>query len=219
MIAHRNFVLAMGVSALAAPLASLAQQSAKIARIGLLLPETPSVDASRLEGLRAGLRDHGYVEGKSIAIEIRSAEGNYDRLPELAAELAKLKVDVIVVFGAKAVSAATRATTTIPIVDPVMGDPVAAGLGTSLARPGGNVTGMVQFSVEGGAKRLEFLKEAVPSITRVAVLINPANFGSPRQVQAIRVTASALKLELQALEVRSAKEIGPTFSAIAQGAH
>ena len=151
----------MGVSALAAPLASFAQPSTKTARIGLLIPETPSVEASRVDALRAGLRDHGYVEGQNINIEVRSAEGNYDRLPGLAAELAKLKVDVIVVFGAKAVSAATRATTTIPIVDPVMGDPVAAGLGTSLARPGGNVTGMVQFSVEGGAKRLEFLKEAV----------------------------------------------------------
>jgi putative tryptophan/tyrosine transport system substrate-binding protein len=217
MIVRRHFVLALGMSALAAPLVSFAQQSAKIARIGLLIPETPSVEASRIEGLRAGLRDHGYAEGKNIAIEIRSAEGNYDRLPGLAAELVKLKVDVIVAFGSKAVSAATRSTTTIPIVDPVMGDPVAAGLGSSLARPGGNVTGMVQFSVEGGAKRLEFLKEAVPRITRVAVLINPANESSPRQVQAMRVTASALKLELQALEVRSAKEIGPTFEAMAQG--
>jgi putative ABC transport system substrate-binding protein len=217
VIARRQFVLALCVSALAAPRAMFAQQSAKIARIGLLIPETASVESSRIEGLRAGLRDHGYAEGKNIAIEIRSAEGDYDRLSELVAELAKLKVDVIVAFGSKAVSAATRGTTTIPIVDPVMGDPVAAGLGTSLARPGGNVTGMVQFSVEGGAKRLEFLKEAVPRITRVAVLINPANTSSPRQVEALRVTASALKLELQALEVRSAKEIGPTFSAIAQG--
>jgi putative ABC transport system substrate-binding protein len=145
MIARRQFVVALGVSALAAPCALFAQQSAKIARIGLLIPETASVESSRIEGLRAGLRDHGYVEGKNIAIEIRSAEGDYDRLSELVAELAKLKVDVIVAFGSKAVSAATRATTTIPIVDPVMGDPVAAGLGTSLARPGGNVTGMVQF--------------------------------------------------------------------------
>jgi putative ABC transport system substrate-binding protein len=98
-----------------------------------------------------------------------------------------------------------------------MGDPVASGLGTSLARPGGNVTGLGQFSVEAGAKRLEFLKEAVPRITRVAVLINPANATSQRQVDAMRVTANALHLELQALEVRYAKEIGPTFAALAQG--
>src|SRR5439155_27327512 len=106
---------------------------------------------------------------KNIAIELRSAEGNYDRLSELAVELARLKVDVIVAFGTKAVLAAQRATTTIPIVDPVMGDPVAIGLSSSLARPGGNITGSVQFSVEGGAKRLDLLKEAVPRITRVAV--------------------------------------------------
>jgi putative ABC transport system substrate-binding protein len=217
VIARRRFVLALGVSALAAPLALFAQQSAKVPRVGFLIPETLSVEATRIEGLRAGLRDHGYVEGKNIAIEIRSADGNYDRLPELVAELAKLKVDVIVAFGAKAVSAASRATATIPIVDPSMGDPVASGLGASLARPGGNVTGLGQFSVESGAKRLELLKEAVPRIARVAVLINPANESSTRQVEAMRVTANALHLELQALEVRNAKEIVPTFAALAQG--
>jgi putative ABC transport system substrate-binding protein len=217
VIARRHFVFALAVTALAAPLASLAQHSGKVPRIGLLIPETPSVEASRVEALRAGLRDHGYVEGKSIAIELRSADGNYDRLPELAVELTKLKVDVIVAFGSKAVSAAMRATTTIPIVDPVMGDPVAAGLSSSLARPGGNVTGSVQFSPEAGAKRLELLKEAVARTARIAVLLNPANPGSPLQLQAMRATANALKLELQAVEVRNAKELGPTFAAIEQG--
>ena len=128
MIARRRFVVALGVMALAMPLISPAQQQPKVARIGLLIPETPSVEATRIDALRAGLRERGYIEGKSIAIELRSAEGNYDRLPELVAELVILKVEVIVAFGAKAVSAAQRATTTIPIVDPVMGDPVAAGL-------------------------------------------------------------------------------------------
>ncbi len=217
MIARRRFVLALGVTALATPFISPAQQQPKVARIGLLIPETLSVEATRVDALRAGLRERGYIDGKNIAIELRSAEGNYDRLPELVAELVNLKVDVIVAFGAKAVSAAQHATTTIPIVDPVMGDPVAAGLSSSLARPGGNITGSVQFSVEGGAKRLELLKEAVPRISRMAVLINPANAGSSLQVRAMRATADALKLELQVLEVRSAKDLGTTFVAIEQG--
>ena len=209
-------MLAMGGSALAAPLVLFAQQQKTVPRIGLLIPETVSVETTRVEALRSGLRDHGYVEGKNIIFELRSADGNYDRLPDLAAELAKLKVDVIVAFGTKAVSAAQRATTTIPIVDPVMGDPVALGLSGSLARPGGNVTGSVQFSVEGGAKRVELLKEAVPRITRIAILINPANTGNPLQLQAMRVTANALKLEVQALEVRNAKELGDALATLAQ---
>ena len=159
MIARRRFVLALGVSALAAPPVSFPQQQRLIPRIGLLIPESLSIEVVRVDALRAGLREHGYVEGKNIAIEIRSADGSYDRLPELAAELARLKVEAIVAFGTKAVSAATRATTTIPIVDPVMGDPVAFGLSSSLAQPGRNITGSVQFSPEAGAKRLELLKE------------------------------------------------------------
>ena len=181
------------------------------------MSETLSAQASRMDALRAGLRERGYVEGKNIAIELRSADGNYDRLPQLAAELASLNVDVVVAFGAKAVSAAQRATTTLPIVDPSMGDPVALGLSSSLARPGGNIIGSVTFNPEASAKGLEFLKEAVPRILRVALLINPANAESPLQQQVIRATANALKLELQALEVRNAKELGATFATMAQG--
>ena len=216
MIDRRQFVLALGVSALAAPLVSLAQQP-KVPRVGFLISETLSGQASRVDALRAGLRDRGYVEGKNIAIEIRAADGNYDRLPELAVELTRIKVDVIVAFGTKAVLAAMRASTTIPIVDPVMSDPVALGLSNSLARPGGNITGSAQFGPEAYGKRLEFLKEAVPRVTRVGALINPANMASAMQVQAMRAAANALKLELQALEVRTAKEFGDTFAAMAQG--
>jgi putative ABC transport system substrate-binding protein len=161
MIARRRFVVALGVSALATPLILPAQQQPKVARIGLLIPETPSVEATRVDALRAGLRERAYVEGKNIVIDLRSAEGNYDRLPELAADLTKLKVDLIVAFGTKAVSAAQRATTTIPIVDPVMGDSIAIGLSNTLARPSANITGSIQFSPETGGKRLEFLKEAL----------------------------------------------------------
>ena len=216
MTDRRRFVLALGASALAVSLASLAQQQRKVPRVGFLMSETRSSEATRIEAVRAGLREHGYVEGTNIAIEIRSADGNYDRLPELAAELAGLQVDVIVAFGAKAVVAARRATTTTPIVDPIMGDPVALGLSSGLARPGGNITGSVAFNSEANAKGLAFLKEAVPRISRVAMLVNPANAGTSLGVQNVRAAASALKLDLQTIEVRNADEIGVTFATIAQ---
>jgi putative ABC transport system substrate-binding protein len=200
------------VTALAVAAASVAQPQSKMPHVGLLIPERLSVEASRIDALRLGLREHGYVEGKSIVLDIRSAEGHPDRLPDLAQDLAMRRVDVIVVFGSKSVSAAMRATTTIPIVDPVMGDPVAFGLADSLARPGRNVTGSVQFSPEAGAKRLELLKEAFPRVARVAVLVNPANPGTPIQVQHLRATASALKVDLEVLEVRDAKQLEATFS-------
>lgn len=215
MIDRRQFVLAVVVTALVAPLVSLAQQP-KVPRVGILISETVSGQASRVDALRAGLRDHGYIEGKNIAIEIRSADGNYDRLPELAAELTRLKVDVIVAVGTKAVLAAMHATTTIPIVDPVMSDPVALGLSNSLARPGGNVTGSAGFGPEAYAKRLQFLKEAVPGITRVGVLVNPANTASAMQVEAMRAAAKALNLRLQVLELRAASEFESGFAAMAR---
>jgi putative ABC transport system substrate-binding protein len=201
-------LLALG----AAPLASLAQQPPrKVPRIGLLISETPAGQASRIEALRAGLRDLGYVEGGSIAIELRSADGNYDRLPALAAELARLKVDVIVALGIKATLAAKGATTTIPIVFPLNGDPVAAGVVSSLARPGGNLTGSAIFGPEVAAKRLELFKETVPRISRVAVLVNPSSpFGAT--LQAMRAAAKVLKLELQVFEVRTPTEFEGVFS-------
>jgi putative ABC transport system substrate-binding protein len=215
MIDRRQFVLAVVVTAFVAPLVSLAQQP-KVSRVGILISETVSGQARRVDALRAGLRDHGYIEGKNIAIEIRSADGNYDRLPELAAELTRLKVDVIVAVGTKAVLAAMHATTTIPIVDPVMSDPVALGLSNSLARPGGNVTGSAGFGPEAYAKRLQFLKEAVPGITRVGVLVNPANTASAMQVEAMRAAAKALNLRLQVLELRAASEFESGFAAMAR---
>ena len=216
MIDRRKLALMLGMSVLATPLASLAR-SPEVPRVELLISETVSGQASRVDALRLGLRDRGYVEGKNIVVEIRSADGNYDLLPRLAAELVTLKVDVIVAFGTKAVVEAMRATATIPIVEPIMGDPVALGLSSNLARPQGNVTGSSQFGPEAYAKRLEFLKEAVPSIVRVAVLVNPANAASGFQVHAIRAASDALKLELQVLEVRTGKEFGNAFAAMAQG--
>ena len=219
MNTRRRIVLALLAGALAAPLASFAQQpQGTVPRIGFLISETLSSQARRVEALRSGLRDLGYVEGKSIAIEVRSADGRYDRLPELAAELTRLKVDVLVAFGIKAVVAAKHATTTIPIVVPATAsDLVAMGLISSLARPGGNITGSAMFGPETAAKQVELFKEAVPRITRVAVLLNPANAARGVILQSMRATANSLKLELQPFEVRTPKEFGRTFSAMIRG--
>jgi putative tryptophan/tyrosine transport system substrate-binding protein len=155
-----------------------AQQPAKIPRIGILTPDPASARASQFEAFRQGLRELGYIEGQNIAIEWRSAEGRSDRLPVLAAELVSLKVDVIFTSTTPAVRAAKQATTMIPIVMAVGGDPVAGGLIASLARPASNVTGFYNQSPELSGKRLELLKEAAPKVSRVAVLWNPDGAGA-----------------------------------------
>jgi len=213
---RRRFVAAIG-AALAAPLESFAQQPAKIARIGFLIPAYASSYASRVEALRAGLRDLGYVEGSNFVIEFRVADGKYDRLPDLAAELVRLKVDVIVTGGTPGTRAAKRATTAIPIVMAVSGDAVSTGLIASLARPGGNVTGSTYFDPELHAKRLELLKEAVPRITQVGALINPDNpQAMGTTLQALRLAAETLTVELSLFEARSPKEFEGAFSAMAK---
>ena len=213
---RRRFVAAIG-AALAAPLESFAQQPAKIARIGFLIPAYASSYASRVEALRAGLRERGYVEGRDFVIEFRVADGNYDRLPGLAAELARLKVDVIVTAGTPGTRAAKQATAAIPIVMAVSGDAVATGLIASLARPGGNVTGTTYFDPELHAKRLELLKEAVPRITRVGALINPDNpQATGTTLQALRRAAESLKVELPLFEARRPSEFEGAFSAMAK---
>jgi putative ABC transport system substrate-binding protein len=217
-VERREFIVGT-LSLLAAPLASFAQPPpGKAPRIGLLISETLAGTASRIEALRAGLRDRGYVEGLTLAIEVRSAEGRYERLPGLAAELARLRVDVIVAFGIKALVAAKGATTTVPIVIPVTSsDPVAMGLVDSLARPGGNITGSTTFGPEVMAKRLELLREFVPRVTRVAVLVNPANASFGPTLRQMNVTAQSLKLSLQPFEVRAPAEIDGIFGAMAKG--
>lgn len=214
---RREFVTLLGATVVAWPLASFAQQQGKVPRIGFLISETLSGQASRIEALRAGLRELGYVEGKSIVIEFRPADGNYDRLPELAAELVRLKVDVLVAFGGKAVLAAKGATTTIPIVVPSSGDPVLMGIVNSLSRPGGNVTGSAMFGPEISAKWLELMKEAAPRVARVAVLVNPINPSSRLTLEAMLATAKSLKLELRSFEVRSSEEFNGAFAAMAKG--
>ena len=194
-----------------------AQQPKKVPRIGYLSSFDPATESARAEAIRLALRELGYIEGQNIAIEYRYAEGKLDRSPELAAELVRLKVDIIVVAGgAGLIRAAKNATKTIPIVMVGAGsDPVEAGLVESLARPGGNVTGITNLARELGGKRLELLKEAVPKVARVAVLYDPANPASVLEVkEVLPVAARALGLTIQPWEVRAADDFERVFAAL-----
>ena len=194
-----------------------AQQPKKVFRIGYLSGTNRATDAPRAEGIRRALRDLGYIEGQNIAIEYRHAEGKSERYPELTADLVRLKVDVIVVAGGTTtIRAAQNATKTIPIVMTGTGlDPVKAGLVESLARPGGNVTGLTTLNTELGGKRLELLKEAVPKLGRVAVLYNPANPGATREVKEdLPVAAQALGLTVRTWEVRDAEDFDRVFAGL-----
>ena len=194
-----------------------AQQPKKVPRIGYLSRVDPARESARSEAIRLALRELGYIEGQNIAIEYRYAEGKRDRFPELAAELVRLKVDIIVVPGGAApIRAAKNATKTIPIVMTGAGaDPVEAGFVESLARPGGNVTGLTTLSRELGGKRLELFKEAVPKLARVAVLYDPANPGSVLEVkEVLPVAARALGLTIQPWEVRDADDFEKVFAAL-----
>jgi len=205
---------------LATPCVTVAQQ--QIPRIGYLTGVFPcSGPVPSIDAFRQGLRELGYTEGKNIDIECRSADGKPDRLAELAAELVRLKVNVIIAAGGELVArAAKQATQTIPIVMTNAADPVETGLITSLARPGSNVTGLVTISPELGGKRLALLKEAFPKVDRVAVLTNPANPEQKVRLKEIEVAAQALVLQLQVLEVREPNDFDLAFSAITrQHAH
>jgi putative ABC transport system substrate-binding protein len=198
------------------PVAAGAQQTAKIPRIGFLSPSSPSDSRTplRFGAFRQGLRELGYLEGRTIAIESRWAEGKYDRLPGLAAELVRLKMDVIVTYSPPAIQAVKQATGTIPIVMGGVIDPVATGFVASLARPGGNITGLSLMAPELVGKQLEILREMVPKVTRVAVLGNPANAGTAPQLRQAQEAARALKVQLQPLEARGPNDIDTAFAAI-----
>src|SRR6266550_7623891 len=194
-----------------------AQQPKKVARIGYLSPVDAATDFPRAEGIRLALRELGYIEGQNIAIEYRYAEGKLDRVPELAAELVHLKVDIIVAAGGDSpIQAAKNVTKTIPIVMVGQGsDPVEAGFIESLARPGGNVTGLTLLNRELGGKRLELLKEIVPKVARVAVLYDPASRASVIEVkEVLPVAARALGLTIQPWEVRAANDFEKVFAAL-----
>jgi ABC-type uncharacterized transport system substrate-binding protein len=193
-----------------------AQPPEKVPRVGYLNPGSLSdrVSQRRLEAFRQGLRDLGYVEGQNIAIESRWAAGNYDRYPALAADLVRLKVDVIVAQGGAATQAAQQATRTIPIVMSLVLDPVRSGLVPSLARPGGNVTGTSFMGPDMVGKQLQLLKEVVPKVSRVALLRNPANPASAHWLREAEAAARALGVRLQALEARNPQEIDSAFAAM-----
>jgi putative ABC transport system substrate-binding protein len=214
-LGRREFITLVGGAA-ASPLAARAQQGGKIARIGFLGANSASSWASRLEAFRLGLRDHGLVEGKNIVFEFRWAEEKYDRLPELAAELVHLNVDVLVTYGTPGTLAAKRATTTIPTVMTYIGDALAIGIVASLSRPGGNITGSTYFLSELMAKRLELLKEMMPAITQVGVLVKPDNPLFLSTLGALEIAAKSLDVRLQPFVARGPIEFENAFSEMAQ---
>jgi putative ABC transport system substrate-binding protein len=200
----------------APPAAVAAQPPEKIPRVGYLSPGS-SADPARLrrfEAFRQGLRELGYVDGQTIALEPRWAEGHYERYPALAADLVRVQVDVIVAVGGAATKAAQHATRTIPIVMSVVIDPVGSGLVPNLAHPGGNVTGLSMMAPDLVGKQLEVLKEVVPTVSRVALLWNPDNPGSASQLREAEAAARAVGVQLQTLEARIPQEIDGAFTAI-----
>jgi putative ABC transport system substrate-binding protein len=194
------------------------QNTSKVPRIGLLLPQSASSepDRSRIKAFQEGLREVGYFGGKNITIEYRSAEGRLHHLPTLAAELVAAKVDVIVTGGNEAIRAAKNATSTIPVVMAFSGDPVGSGFVTSLARPGGNITGLTSISQQLVGKRLEILSEVVPSISRIAVLSSPENPLRGPPLKETEDAAHALGAGLQKLEVKNSKDLERAFDAMRQ---
>ncbi len=208
------FTTTLALVGLFSPVAAEAQQAAKIARIGFLAGNL-AAGSYNVEAFRQGLRDLGYVEGRSVVIEYRDAEGKLDRFPALAAELVALKVDVIVASGTLAALAAKQATRTLPIVFSPAGDPVGSGLVTSLARPGGNVTGLSAFAPELVGKRLELLTQAVPGVRRVAFLWQPGGLGERTEKDILKeaeVAARALGVRLQLVEARGPADFDRAFS-------
>jgi putative ABC transport system substrate-binding protein len=212
---RREFVMLLGGAAVVWPLTARAQQSGKVSRIGYLGTSSPSLEGHVLDAFRQKLRELGHVEGENIAIEYRWAEGQDDRLPELAAELVRLKPDVIVTTGTPGTLAAKQATSTIPIVFASSGNPVNAGLVASYARPGGNVTGLSFTGPEMEGKRLQILGEMVPRLSRVAVLWNPIGMGLEfyRQTE---VAATALSITLETVEARRMDDLEQAFATIGE---
>ncbi len=207
---RRTFLRALTVGLLAAPLAVEAQPSTTIPRIGLLADATP------WEFLRLELHDLGYVEGKSIALEERSSQGRDERFPDLASDLVRLNANIIVTWGTPATLAAKRATATIPIVMASAGDPVRSGLVSSLAHPGGNVTGLTVLGPGLAAKRLELLKDAVPNMSRVAFLWNPANPDQKSSFDEVQAASRALGVTLHSVEARTREELEQALAAMKQ---
>ena len=216
MIGRRGFITLLGGAAAAWPIAARAQQSS-MAVIGYLSPRSAGDDPHLVVAFRRGLGETGYVEGRNAAIEYRWAEGYNDRLPGLAADLVRRQVNVIAAVAVPAATAAKAATTTIPTVFQAAADPIAAGLVTSLARPLGNLTGVTSLSVEVGPKRLELLHELMPTVTNIALLVNPTSpLVADVMTRDLQTAAQALGLQLQVLRASTEPEIAAAFATLAQ---
>jgi putative ABC transport system substrate-binding protein len=215
----RKKILGFALSAmlLALSFPGQAQQPKKIPRIGCLYAGSPSTQSARIEAFRQGLRELGYVEGKNIIIEYRHAEGKFDRLPALAAELVRLKIDIIITGGEPATRAAKEATITIPIVMSQVGDPVGSGFVASLARPGGNITGSSTLAPELSGKRLELLKETILRLSRVAVFRTSTQTDNAQLLRDVDLAAKAFGVKLQYLDVLDPKDIETAFRAASKG--
>jgi ABC-type uncharacterized transport system substrate-binding protein len=213
---RREFITLLGGAAAAWPLAARAQQAGRIPRVGFLGNSTAALEANLVGPFREGLREHGYEEGRNIALEFRWAEGKYERFPALVAELIAANVDVLVTAGTPATLAVKNATTTLPLVMIAVGDPVGTGIIPSLARPGGNITGLSSIAPDLEGKRLELLREVVPRLARVAFFLNPANAFHAASVQQARAAAQALNINLIAHEVRKSEDLDPAFAAIVE---
>jgi putative ABC transport system substrate-binding protein len=212
MIIRAALAAAFVLGLLAAPLVE-AQQAGKVYRIGMLETTSPALNAANLDAFRRGVRELGYVEGQNFTIEYRSADGRRERFPDLAAELVRLKVDVILTRGTPAVMAAKNATATIPVVMAASGDPVLSGVVSSLARPGGNVTGLSAIVGEISGKRLELIREVVPGVSRVAALFNMSNPIDALQWKETGSAAPSLRVQLQLLDVRKPGDLAGAFDA------
>jgi putative ABC transport system substrate-binding protein len=217
MTTRRELLVAGILCALAAPNTSSAQDQRRIPRLGILLYPSPAVRKYLWDSFRDGLRDYGYVEGKSILIETVSAEGQQERLAPLAADLAKMNVDIMAISGTEAVQAAARATKTIPIVMTSVGDPVGAGIVPNLAHPGGNVTGMSLLATDLSAKRLALLKEMLPQVTRVAILWNPDNASVALKFEEMQRAAPGIGVQVQSIQLRRAADIEAAIDIAASG--
>ena len=194
-----------------------AQQAKRVPRIGVLVAVSPAVVAARIDALRQGLRELGYIDGQNILIEPRYGEGKLDRLPALARQLVGLKVDIIVSAGGQATRAAREATSTIPIVMTNDPDPVGSGFVASLARPGGNVTGLSTLAPELSGKRLELLREVVPKLSRVAIIGTSTQAGHAQTIKELELTTKASNVQIQYLDVLDSRDIEPAFRAAAKG--
>src|SRR5436190_8184756 len=216
-IGRREFITLLGGTTAAWPLAARAQQPAKLPTIGFLCAN-PSIESQRVAAFIQRLRELAWIDGRNLAIEYRWAEGRNERYAEYAAELVRLKVDVIVTVATPPTLAAKQATAVIPIVFAAASDPVGTGLVASLARPGGNVTGLANQISDTGGKKLELLREAVPGLRRLAIMANVGNPASVLDMDEVRATARALGLEVTTSEIRRAEDIAPAFEALKERA-